>query len=155
MTPRETYPHGVSCFIDTERNDVDAAMAFYSGLFGWSFKQVTPEGAPRYALAQVDGLDVAGIGEASGNGAAPAWNTYIAVESADAIVERVERAGGSTLVAPFDFSAAGRMAIFADPEGAAFRVWQAGEAAGAGFGKKTGAREWGGPATPDNPPPET
>jgi uncharacterized protein len=142
MTPRETYPPGVSCFIDTERSDVDAAMAFYAELFGWSFKQVTPEGAPRFALAQVDGLDVAGIGDASSNGAPPAWNTYIAVESADAVAEKVERAGGTTLVAPFDFSAAGRMAVFTDPQGAAFRVWQAGEASGAELVNAPGAWNW-------------
>ena len=40
MTPRETYPPGVTCFIDTEREDVDAAAAFYGGLFGWSFDDV-------------------------------------------------------------------------------------------------------------------
>ena len=39
MTPRETYPPGVTCFVDTERTDVDAAMAFYGGLFGWSFEE--------------------------------------------------------------------------------------------------------------------
>jgi len=53
--PRETYPAGVSCFIDTERTDVDAAMTFYGGLFGWSYKEVTPSGAPRFALAQLQG----------------------------------------------------------------------------------------------------
>jgi len=74
--PRETYPAGVSCFIDTERTDVDAAMTFYGGLFGWSYKEVTPSGAPRFALAQLQGLDVAGIGAAS-NGAPAAWNTSL------------------------------------------------------------------------------
>src|SRR3954449_8704631 len=127
--PRETYPPGVSCFIDTERTDVDAAMAFYGGLFGWSYKDVAPDGAPRFALAQIDGLDVAGIGAAS-NGAPAAWNTYISVGDVDETAAKVEAAGGRTLLAPFDFGQAGRMAVFADPEGAAFRAWQAREAGG-------------------------
>src|SRR3954452_24145111 len=98
--PRETYPPGVSCFIDTERTDVDAAMTFYGGLFRWSYKEVTPAGAPRCALAHGGVLGVAGVGEAS-NGAAPsAWNTYFAVEDVDATVAKVEAAGGTTLVAP-------------------------------------------------------
>jgi len=151
MTPRKTYPPGVSCFIDTERSDIDAAMAFYGGLFGWSFKDVAPAGAPRFALAQLDGLDVAGIGAASDGGAAPAWNTYISVESADAVVGKVEAAGGKTLMAPFDFGAAGRMAIFADPEGAAFRVWQAGEAGGAELVNAPGAWNWSDLETRDIP----
>jgi hypothetical protein len=29
-----TYPHGVPCWVDTEQPDVDAALAFYGGLFG-------------------------------------------------------------------------------------------------------------------------
>jgi uncharacterized protein len=139
--PRETYPAGVSCFVDTERTDVDAAMAFYGGLFGWSYKDVSPAGAPRFALAQIDGLDVAGIGAAS-NGAPAAWNTYIAVDDADAVVARVEAAGGKTLLAPLDFGEAGRMAVFADPEGAVFRVWQAGAAGGSELVNSPGAWNW-------------
>src|SRR3954470_4959852 len=143
MNPRETYPPGVSCFIDTERTDVDAAMAFYGGLFGWSYKDVAPSGAPRFALAQLKGLDVAGIAAASNGGAAaPAWNTYISVESADDIVGKVEAAGGRTLLAPTDFGKAGRMAIFADPEGAVFRVWQARKAAGSELVNAPGAWNW-------------
>jgi predicted enzyme related to lactoylglutathione lyase len=139
--PRSTYPPGVSCFIDTERTDVDAAMTFYGGLFGWSYKEVAPPEAPRFALAQLQGLDVAGIGAAS-NGAPAAWNTYIAVEDADAIVGKVEAAGGKTLLAPLDVGEAGRMAVFEDPEGAAFRVWQAREAGGAELVNAPGTWNW-------------
>src|SRR4051794_3155294 len=138
--PRETYPPGVSCFIDTERTDVDAAMNFYGGLFGWSYKPITPKGAPRFALAQVEGLDVAGIGAAS-NGGPPAWNTYIAVEDADAIVAKVEGAGGRTLVAPRDFGGAGRVAGFPHPPGAALPGWPAPRAGGAGTLQPPRARE--------------
>src|SRR3954453_2399839 len=141
LNPRETYPPGVSCFIDTERTDVDAAMAFYGGLFGWSYKVVTPEGAPRFALAQLEGLDVAGIGAAT-NGGPPAWNTYFAVEDADASAAKAEGAGGRTLVAPLDFGEAGRMAVCADPQGAAFRVWQAREAGGSELVNAPGAWNW-------------
>jgi predicted enzyme related to lactoylglutathione lyase len=141
LNPRETYPPGVSCFIDTERTDVDAAMAFYAELLGWSYKHVSPEGAPRFALAHIDGLDVAGIGEARDGGAA-AWNTYVSVESADAMVAKVEAAGGRTLVAPLDFGGAGRMAVFADPEGAVFRVWEPREAHGADLVNVPGSWHW-------------
>jgi predicted enzyme related to lactoylglutathione lyase len=142
MTPRETYPPGVSCFIDTERSDVDAAMAFYGGLFGWSFNELAPKDAPnRFAMAELDGLAVAGIG-AGPSAAHPAWSTYISVEDADAMVEKVEAAGGKTLLAPMDVGEAGRTATFADPEGAAFRVWQAGRTAGAQLVNAPGAWNW-------------
>jgi len=53
------------------------------------------------------------------------WNTYIWVNSADETAAKVRDAGGTALVEPFDVMDAGRMAVFADSEGAAFCVWQA------------------------------
>jgi predicted enzyme related to lactoylglutathione lyase len=143
MNPRKTYPPGVSCFIDTERADVDAAIAFYGGLFGWTFEDRMPPGAPgRFAMATLDGLDVAGIGSALDGSAPPAWNTYVTVESADATVGNVEDAGGTLLLEPLDIGDAGRMAIFADPEGAAFRVWQPGNHHGAQLVNAPGTWNW-------------
>ena len=54
------------------------------------------------------------------------WNTYIRVESADDAAARVRKAGGRVLSEPFDVFDAGRMGVFADPEGAVFCVWQPG-----------------------------
>ena len=85
---------------------------------------------------------MAGIGAASNGGAARRGTPTSRVESADATVAKVEAAGGTTLLAPFDFGAAGRMAVFADPEGAVFRVWQAGEAGGAELVNAPGAWNW-------------
>ncbi len=59
------------------------------------------------------------------------WNTYIWVESADDAAARVLDAGGSVLSDPFDVMDAGRMAVCADPEGAAFCVWEANRHKGA------------------------
>jgi predicted enzyme related to lactoylglutathione lyase len=55
----------------------------------------------------------------------PMWNTYFWVDSADEVGSRVRDAGGDVLVNPFDFRDACRMAVFADPEGAAFGAWEA------------------------------
>jgi predicted enzyme related to lactoylglutathione lyase len=142
MTPRETYPPGVTCFIDTERADPDAAVAFYGGLFGWTFEELPLPGSPsRFLMAQIDGLTVAGIGSASED-TAPAWNTYVSVESADATMARVQAAGGTVLLEPMDVGDAGRMAVFADPEGAALRVWQPGRTHGAQLVNAPGAWNW-------------
>jgi predicted enzyme related to lactoylglutathione lyase len=53
------------------------------------------------------------------------WNTYIWVDSADETAAKVRDAGGTVLMEPFDIMDAGRMGVFADPEGAVFCVWQA------------------------------
>ena len=45
MEDRRSYPHGVTSWIDTEQPDVEAAAAFYTGLFGWQLADATPPGA--------------------------------------------------------------------------------------------------------------
>jgi uncharacterized protein len=43
----------------------------------------------------------------------------------------VKAAGGATLTEPFDVMDAGRMAVFTDPEGAVFCVWEPNQHKGA------------------------
>lgn len=149
MKPRETYPPGVSCFVDIERDDVDAALAFYGGLFGWSFDERLAE--PRFLMALVDGLTVAGISAATAPDAPPDWNTYVSVVSADETIEKVRAAGGRVLLEPFDVGPAGRMAAFTDPEGAALRVWQPGRTRGVELVNAPGAWNWSDLETRDAP----
>jgi len=133
MPERDRYIPGVPCWVDTSQPDPDAAVAFYSDLFGWEFEDVMPPGSAfRYLIARIRGGDVAAVGSVA-EGAPPAamWNTYVAVESADETAAKVRAAGGSVVKELFDVMDAGRMAVFTDPEGAAFCVWQAKEMQGA------------------------
>ena len=83
-----------------------------------------PPGAPgRYLIAKLDGQDVGGM--ASTQTGAAAWNTYIAVDDADAAVQRLVAAGATMRSAPADAGEGGRSAALSDPEGAEFRIWQA------------------------------
>ncbi len=123
MPERESYPAGVPCWVDTSQPDPKAAAAFYGALFGWDFEDVAEPGA--YRLARLRGLDVAGVGGLpEGGPPMPVWNTYVRVDSADAAAAKVRDAGGRVLSEPFDVTDAGRMAVFADPEGAVFCVWE-------------------------------
>ena len=80
-----TYPAGVTCWIETTQPDVEAAMAFYGGLFGWAFEDVLGRDAPaRYVVATLDGLDVASV---SGPSWDARWATYVAVDDADAVAD--------------------------------------------------------------------
>ena len=67
------------------------------------------------------------------------WNTYVWVESADESADKVRAAGGSVLTGPFDVEDAGRMAVFADLEGAVFCVWQAKQHRGAAIVNEHGS----------------
>ncbi len=132
MLARSGYPAGVPCWIDLVQPDLDATMAFYGDLFGWTYEVRTPEGAPRrYAYARLDGLLVGGVGGPAGNDDPSGWITYVAVASADETVAAVEAGGGRVLAAPVDIPRAGRVAMCADPAGAVFGLWQAGDNTGA------------------------
>ena len=119
-----SYPAGVPCWVDTEQPDVEAAMHFYGGIFGWEFEDIAPSGSTgRYVLATLDGKEAGAI-TGPGTGVA-AWNTYVSVDDADAAARHLLSVGATLKSAPADAAAGGVQAVLADPEGAEFRIWQA------------------------------
>jgi uncharacterized protein len=137
MSTRDSYPHGVPCFVDTLTPDPEATKRFYGDIFGWDYSGPGPiPGDPpgEYFVAELGDRDVAGIGLPAG-GALPgpaAWNTHVSVDSADDAADTARRAGGSVIVEPCDAPPAGRLAVIADPTGAVVCLWQAGARPGAG-----------------------
>ena len=133
MLERDGYMPGVPCWVDTSQPDPEAAVSFYGGLFGWNFVDVMPAGSGgKYFIARLRGGDVAAVGSQPEGGPPMAiWNTYVWMDSADEAASNVKDAGGRVLTEPFDVMNAGRMAVCADPEGAAFCLWQAKEHKGA------------------------
>jgi uncharacterized protein len=139
MGQQRTYPHGVTSWIDTEQPDIEAARLFYTGLFGWRLTEAMPPGAPgSYLIATLDEQDVAALAPAPA-GAAARWNTYVAVDDADATAAAVTTHGGTVVAAPQDAGPAGRAATCTDPFGAEFRLWQAGRRPGAQRANMPGA----------------
>ena len=151
MPERDGYIPGVPCWVDTSQPDPEAALGFYTGLFGWDFESVLPAEAPgQYFIARLRGGDVAAVGSIPEAMPPMAmWNTYIWVESAYDTAAKVIDAGGSVLMEPFDIMDFGRMAVFADPEGAAFCVWQAKEHRGAQVVNEHGSLNFNGLNTRD------
>jgi predicted enzyme related to lactoylglutathione lyase len=151
MPERDGYIPGVPCWIDTSQPDPEAAVDFYRGLFGWEFEDVMPPGSGgNYFIGRIRGGDVAAVGSVP-EGAPPmaTWNTYVWVESADETASKVRAAGGAVVMEPFDVMGAGRMAVFTDPEGAAFSVWQPKEHRGARVVNEHGALNFNGLNTRD------
>jgi predicted enzyme related to lactoylglutathione lyase len=151
MPERDGYIPGVPCWIDTSQPDPEAALPFYSGLFGWEFEDVMPADAEgKYFMGRLRGGDVAGVGSLP-QGAPPMamWNTYVWVESADETASKVADAGGTALMEPFDVMDSGRMAVFADPEGAMFCVWEAKGSKGAQIVNEDGSLNFNGLNTRD------
>jgi uncharacterized protein len=151
MPERDRYIPGVPCWVDTSQPDPEAAVDFYRGLFDWDFEDVMPPDAPgKYFIARLRGADVAAVGSQP-EGAPPmaTWNTYVWVESADETAAKVRDAGGTVVTEPFDVMESGRMAAFADPEGAVFCVWQAKEHRGARIVNEPGSLNFNGLNTRD------
>jgi uncharacterized protein len=126
MTDRDRYIPGVPCWADAVHPDPEAAARFYGGLFGWTCDDMMPEGeSGQYFMATIGGRAAAALGSIP-EGAPPVavWNTYVWVDSADETAARAEAAGATIINEPFDVFDAGRMAMFADPEGAPIAVWQ-------------------------------
>jgi uncharacterized protein len=133
MPERDGFPPGVPAWIDTTQPDVDAAVAFYGGLFGWRFDERAPSGSSdRYVVASLGGKTVAAIASpGAGRPATPDWATYVAVDSAESTAAAVREAGGTVAAEPADRFGLARVALCADPAGAAFGLWEPGEIRGA------------------------
>lgn len=112
--------------------DVDAASAFYTSVFD---AQLVPLSEPRedeslrYLTNGPGESATWGLGDARGArpSGSPGWRIYLAVETTDAAIERIQEHGGRVLEDPFD-SPFGRIARIADPEGATFQIMAASEA---------------------------
>jgi predicted enzyme related to lactoylglutathione lyase len=118
-------------------------VEFYTGLFGWEVPaSENVEQTGGYRRATKNSADVAGMMPLMQEGQPPAWSTYVSVEDADATAVAVKEAGGAVYAEPMDVMDLGRMAVFADPTGAAFGIWQPGTFPGAGLVNEPGALAW-------------
>src|SRR3954451_7728860 len=134
MSERDGFQHGVPCWVAAVHPDPDAAAAFYGELMGWETEDLMPADSPEsYIVCRLRGRDVAGL---VSNGPAPAppkalWGTHVWVDSADATADAARQAGDTVIAKPFDSPGGGRVAVLADPSGAAFCLWEPQERHGA------------------------
>jgi predicted enzyme related to lactoylglutathione lyase len=149
MGERTSYAPGTFSWVDLQTDDLDGAKRFYGELLGWSYNDIPIGEGSVYSMAQVQGRNVAGLGERQDESIPPHWNCYVTVEDADASAARAAELGATLLAEPFDVFDAGRMAAFADPQGAVLSIWQAKESIGAGLVNALGALTWNDLVTPD------
>ena len=70
------------------------------------------------------------------------WTSYVLVEDADATAAAAEAAGGTVSMPPMDVMDQGRMAMLADPTGAAVGLWQPAAHQGADVFNAPGSMTW-------------
>ncbi len=118
------YAPGTPSWVELSSPDTDAAAQFYGALLGWSATEPGPAETGGYRMFQQGDKNVAGLMGVMQEGQPTAWSTYISVTDAEETAAKVKAAGGSVVVEPMDVMDIGRMAVFADPAGAVFGVWQ-------------------------------
>jgi uncharacterized protein len=125
VEPASSEHHvGKVIWVDLVTPDLAAAKQFYSGLFGWTFRD-TYAGKTEYAVALLDGQPVGGLvrrAMSPGEHRRPAWLTFIAVRDVEVVKRTALEHGAKVVVEPRSYPQRGRQAILADPEGAVFAV---------------------------------
>ena len=142
MAEAKTFVVNAPVWIDLSSTDPAGAREFYSKLFGWTAQPEADPAAGGYAIARLDGKDVAGIGGTQDPNGPSAWMVYIGTRDADALARNVEAAGGKVVAPPFDVMDVGRMAVFQDPSGAFISAWQPNTMPGFQVMRRSGAYSW-------------
>lgn len=120
------YAPGTVSWVDLQSKDLEKSKAFYSKLFGWQPNTIPDPDAGGYTWFLQDGKQVGALGGTQSPDQPTSWSIYFATEDADKTATAVKDAGGKVIAEPFEVMGAGRMAVFQDPAGAFFSVWEPG-----------------------------
>lgn len=142
MTTVKQHAPGSVTWVDLATPDIEGARRFYGELFNWKFS-IGPAESGHYTMCLAHGDNVAGMGQIpDGSPYPPAWTVYFGTADVDASAARIRELGGQVMVGPMDVMQEGRMLISADPCGAVFGLWQAGQHHGAQRVDEPGAMCW-------------
>lgn len=104
-------------------SDVDAALTFYGTVLGWTHQDF-PGPGPRYVIVSANGKGVGGVMHLPEGCPKPSWLGYLPVPDIEAAVGKFTSAGGQVRMKPWDIPMVGRLAVLADPQGAAVAMIQ-------------------------------
>ena len=112
---------GTLCWNELISTDLDASIAFYEAVLGWTAETADMGGGMHYTSFATDGTVVAGGMRPPAEGMGSFWGIYFAVDDCDAAAEAITANGGTIMQPPMDIPV-GRMALAADPTGAMFSI---------------------------------
>ena len=144
MSTREgKWPQGTPCWVDFMASDLQRTHNFYTSLFGWDYEEEAPEFGG-YHNALIEGRRVAGMSPTMpGMEEVPkVWTLYLASDDIEATKAAVLANGGQVVSDPMQVGEFGSMAVFTDPTGAVFGVWQAGSHPGISVVDEHGSPVW-------------
>ena len=142
MTTRtDKFAAGTPTWNDVAVDDLDAAITFYSRLFGWHVEH-GPAEFGGYSNATAQGSLVAGLAPKMAPDMPSVWTTYLATDDIDATTAAITAHGGTIAFPAMAVMDLGSMAIAADPAGAVFGLWQAGTHTGFQRYNEPGSVTW-------------
>ena len=117
---------GVFVWDELLTTDIESAKRFYGEVVGWESREMEMGEGNVYTLFSSGGTDRAGGMPIppQAEGTPPNWMTYLGTDDVDATVEKAKELGATVMMEPFDVATVGRLAILADPTGAAFGVYK-------------------------------
>ena len=144
MSERTSYEPGTPCWVDLGSPDLGRVVEFYGGLFGWDVPGVREPRADR-RLPPGDAARQAGRRDDAADAGGPAAGLEHLRLGRGCRCDRGQgqaRPAAPCIAEPMDVMDLGRMAVFADPTGAVFGIWQPGTFIGAGLVNEPGALVW-------------
>jgi predicted enzyme related to lactoylglutathione lyase len=138
---KPTYAPGTPLWVDLGSPDLPATTRFYTELFGWQAEDMG-EAMGHYTMFRQDGQSVAAAAPLMSPQQPTAWSTYISTTNAEDTAKKVTEAGGQVIAPPMQVMEEGTMAVFMDPTGAAFGVWQPNRMTGAELVNKPVSLSW-------------
>lgn len=116
---------GTLCWADLNTPDADRAKAFYSEVFGWNFT-LDENDSSGYLHIKNGEEYIGGIPPADTQSAdvPPHWLAYFLVSDCDASTDKAKQLGAKACLEPMTLEKVGRFAVLADPQCAAFSIFQ-------------------------------
>jgi predicted enzyme related to lactoylglutathione lyase len=142
MTVKTSYEPGEPIWVDLATPNVDASIAFYGSLFGWTCDQSRAEEFGGYANFSKDGKQVAGLMPLMQEGMPPVWSCYVCTDDAEKTSAKVTEAGGTVVAPPMAVAELGTMAVYNATDGSFFGVWQPGTHLGSERVHEEGTLTW-------------
>jgi uncharacterized protein len=118
---------GAFCWNELATRDPKPAEDFYSALLGWEFQPSEESAAAAYWMIKNGGGWNGGmreIGDELPPHVPAHWSVYFAVEDVAASADRAAAAGAQVLMPKTEIPGRGAFAALADPQGAAFAVYE-------------------------------
>ena len=119
---------GKVIWVDLATPNLASAKKFYSGLFGWTFRDIHT-GKTDYSVASLGDRPVAGLVHRlvpPAEPKRPAWLAFVSVRDVDAAQRNALEHGAKVISGPKTYPHRGRQAVLADPEGAVFAILASG-----------------------------